>query len=56
MLLRLIACACMLPVPLAAEMALKTPLPSDDVGLPPFSVRQVRSAGLIFSGTVLNIS
>ena len=56
MLFRFLACACLMPIPLSAEMALRSQPPPRDDHPALFAGGQVRVAGMIFSGTVLSIS
>jgi hypothetical protein len=52
---RLLCCVLALTASLSAEIGMRTPAPR--TGLPRlFSPKQVRSAGMIFSGTVLNVA
>ena len=51
---QLTACALALAVPLPAEIALHAPEPSRSAP-PQFASQQLRSSGMIFSGTVLSI-
>ena len=52
---RLLTCALALVAPLSAEIALRAPAPT---AAPPqlFSPKQMRSSGMIFSGTVLTVA
>ena len=56
MLLRFLACACLIPIPLSAEMAMRVQPPPREEHPGLFVSGQVRAAGMIFSGRVLSIS